>query len=139
MFSIRHILIPLAAAAFTATAADFDRHFADSTLRLDYVFAGDAAHQGVYLASSSKSAGWAGRRTRLDQAPLAGNGAVTVKDPATGDTLYVTTFSSLFHEWLSTPEALTTQRAMSNVFLVPLPADSALITIELPATGRWPR
>lgn len=131
MFAIRHILIPLAAAAFTATAADFDRHFADSTLRLDYVFAGDAAHQGVYLASSSKSAGWAGRRTRLDSAPLAGNGSVTVKDPATGDTLYVTTFSSLFHEWLSTPEALTTQRAMSNVFLVPLPADSALITIEL--------
>lgn len=131
MLSIRNTLIALAATALTASAADFDRHFSDSTLRLDYIFAGDASRQGVYLASSSKSAGWAGRRTRLDRMPLMGNGSVTVTDPATGDTLYTTTFSSLFHEWLSTPEARSTPRAMSNVFLVPLPKDSAHITISL--------
>lgn len=131
MLSLRHTLIALAATALTASADDFDRHFCDSTLRLDYIFAGDASRQGVYLASSSKSAGWAGRRTRLDRMPLSGNGSVTVTDPATGDMLYTTTFSSLFHEWLSTPEAPTTPKAMSNVFLVPLPKDSARITISL--------
>ncbi|MDE5720491.1 MAG: peptidase M64, partial [Paramuribaculum sp.] len=93
MLSIRNTLIALAATALTASAADFDRHFSDSTLRLDYIFAGDASRQGVYLASSSKSAGWAGRRTRLDRMPLIGNGSVTVPDPATGDPLYTTTVS----------------------------------------------
>ncbi len=110
---------PGASAASEAPA--FREYFSDSTLRLDYQFGGDAKTQHVMLSRQSKSAGWAGRHSRLTELPLTGNGTVTLTDAATGDTIYRTSFSSLFHEWLSTDEAQTTQRAMENTFLVPLP------------------
>lgn len=111
--------------------ADFDRCFADSTLRLDLVFGGTSSNPSVSLRRLSKSYGWAGRRFRLDQAPLAGNGSVVVRDPVSGDTLYLNTFSSLFQEWLPLPEAQSVSRAFQNTFLVPLPLREAEITVEL--------
>lgn len=117
--------------AVSAHSADFNTVFNDSTLRLDYIFGGDAKAQHIMLDRQTKSAGWAGRRTRLAELPLEGNGTVTVVDCAKGDTLYRTSFSSLFHEWLSTDEAQTTQRAMQNSFLVPLPKGEADIVIEI--------
>lgn len=109
----------------------FEEYFCDSTLRLDYQFGGDARTQHVMLSRQSKSPGWAGRHARLTELPLTGNGTVTLTDAATGDTIYRTSFSSLFHEWLSTDEAQTTQRAMENTFLVPLPRAEADVHIEL--------
>ncbi len=120
---------PGASAASEAPA--FREYFSDSTLRLDYQFGGDAKTQHVMLSRQSKSAGWAGRHSRLTELPLTGNGTVTLTDAATGDTIYRTSFSSLFHEWLSTDEAQTTQRAMENTFLVPLPRVEADVHIEL--------
>lgn len=109
----------------------FEDSFADSTLRIDYQFGGDANRQLVMLDKMIKSEGWAGRRTRLSESPLTGNGSVTVTDKESGDTLYVTTFSSLFQEWLSTEESRSVSKAMSNTFLVPLPRKEAVITIAL--------
>lgn len=134
-----HKLTLLAAAITIATHAAsaasetpvFGEYFSDSTLRLDYQFGGDARAQHVMLSRQSKSSGWAGRHSRLTELPLTGNGTVTLTDAATGDTIYRTSFSSLFHEWLSTDEAQTTQRAMENTFLVPLPRAEADVHIEL--------
>lgn len=119
------------ASAAAASAPDFDRFFNDSTLRIDYQFAGDASHQYVMLDRQSKSAGWAGRRHSLDRLPLTGNGTITMTDIASGDTIYRHSFSSLFHEWLATEEAQTTPRAMQNSFVVPLPKAPAKVEIEL--------
>lgn len=112
-------------------AKAFDESFSDSTLRIDYQFGGDAFTQTVMMDRQLKSAGWAGRRTRLTELPLMGNGNINVIDKASGDTLYRNSFSSLFQEWLSTDEAQTTKRAMPNTFLVPLPKNEAIISIEL--------
>ena len=118
-------------AAYAADGPDFNTYFNDSTLRVDYQFAGDAANQHVMLDRQSKFAGWSGRRHSLDRVPLTGNGTVTLIDIASGDTIYRHSFSSLFHEWLSTQEALTTPRAMQNSFVVPLPKAPAKVEIEL--------
>lgn len=124
------------AAAMTLAAAqagtvDFDRHFCDSTLRLDYIFGADKVKTTILHDNSSKIVGWAGRRHNLDRLPLSGNGRVTVTDEATGDTIYVTSFSSLFQEWLAAPELTETPTAFENVFLVPLPRKAALINVTL--------
>ena len=37
------------------SAQDFSQHFADSTLRLDYIFAGDTQRQDIYLDELSMS------------------------------------------------------------------------------------
>ncbi|MCH5318311.1 MAG: peptidase M64 [Paramuribaculum sp.] len=109
----------------------FDDWFADSTLRIDYQFGGNVSSQQVMLDKQLKSSGWYGRRLKLNELPLTGNGNITVTDKATGDTIYRNSFSSLFQEWLSTDEALTIKRSMPNTFLVPLPKRAAVISIEL--------
>ncbi|MDE5585969.1 MAG: IgA Peptidase M64 [Muribaculaceae bacterium] len=112
-------------------AADFNENFCDSTLRVDYILGGGPSGIRIMLDSQSKQKGWAGRRTRLKDVPVAGNGTVMVTDPQTGDTLYRNTFSSLFQEWIYTPEAKEKEMAFENSFLVPLPRREADITVSL--------
>ncbi len=109
----------------------FEKNFNDSTLRVDYIFAGGPEGNRVYVDNMSKTSGWNGRTTRLDEVPLEGNGTIEVKDPATGKTLYKHSFSSLFQEWVNIPEAKVKPRSFENVFLVPVPKKEADITITL--------
>lgn len=121
----------LALLCSNTAAQDFQQHFADSTLRLDYVFAGDSKHQDIYLDELSCSPRWYGRRQHLDSLPLKGNGSITVCDVANGDTLYRHSFSTLFQEWLSTAEAKRVKRSFENVFLIPYPRHRVTVNVEI--------
>ena len=114
-----------------ACAQSFDEWFNDSTLRLDYIFAGSNHDQQIFFEKACSLPRWAGRKGRLADVPLKGNGQLTVKDPQTGDTLYRHSFSTLFQEWLATNEAKQTARSFENVFLVPYPKHPVVITVEL--------
>lgn len=124
----------LAAAALNAAAADetnFATNFNDSTLRVDYIFGGGPSGNIVMFDRQSKTPGWYGKRHHLSELPLQGNGTITVTDPVTGDTLYRSSFSSLFQEWVNIPEAKEISRSFENSFLLPLPKGNADITITL--------
>lgn len=112
-------------------AQNFNKHFADSTLRLDYIFAGDSSSQHIYLDELSMSPRWYGRRQRLSELPLKGNGSITVRDKQTNEVLYCHSFSTLFQEWLATDEAKHTPKAFENVFLIPYPKQEVTVTVEL--------
>ena len=114
-----------------AFAVDFNENFCDSTLRIDYIFGGGPDGIRIMIDSQSKLPVWAGRRSRLKEVPAAGNGTIMVTDPVSGDTLYRNTFSSLFQEWINTPEAKEKNMAFENSFLVPLPKKDAEITVSL--------
>ena len=115
----------------TAHAQVFSEWFSDRTLRLDYVFAGDASHQELYVDQLSQLPRWYGRRTRLSELPLAGNGQITLRSHRTQQVVYRHSFSTLFQEWLATDEAKHTRRSFENVFLVPFPLDTVDVTVEL--------
>lgn len=117
--------------ALGAQAQDFDEWFSDRTLRLDYVFAGDAGQQELYVDQLVQMPHWYGRRSRLAELPLAGNGQITVSSHRTGQIIYCHSFSTLFQEWLATDEAKHTRRSFENVFLVPFPRDTVDITVQL--------
>ena len=102
-----------------ASLNDFNQSFSDSTLRVDYIFAKSQDGCGIYLSEQSRQKGWAGRRTRLNETPYKGNGTILITNPETGDTLYINSFSTLFQEWLSTPEAETSAMSFENSFLLP--------------------
>ena len=104
---------------------------ADYTLRLDYIFSGDATHTEISLAKTGRLEGWWGRTVNTDNLPLRGNGQITVRDSATNAVIYCNSFSTLFSEWQCTPEALHTRKAFENVFLVPMPKDKAYVTIRI--------
>ncbi len=113
------------------SAQSFDRHFADSTLRLDYVFAGDSKQQHIFVDQLNLLPRWYGRRNHLSELPLKGNGSITVRDKQSGEILYRHSFSTLFQEWLATEEAKRTSKSFENVFLVPYPKHPVTIQIEL--------
>lgn len=99
----------------------FDEWFCDTTLRLDYIFAGNSKEQFIYLDKLSRYPRWAGRQQRLNELPLIGNGQIIVRDAATSATIYMTSFSSLFQEWIVTEEAQQQNRSFENCFQIPMP------------------
>ena len=112
-------------------AQDFDEYFEDATLRLDYIFAGNANTQHIYLQELKKQDKWAGRRHRLTEKFLNGNGQLTVKDHATQQVIYVWTFSTLFQEWLQYNEAKRIDKAFETSYNVPFPKQPIDVTITL--------
>lgn len=112
-------------------AQSFDEYFEDNTLRLDYIFAGNAKVQSIYLEDMKKQDRWAGRKNRLAEKFLNGNGQVTVRDHATQKVIYVTTFSSLFQEWIQDKEAKSVNRAFETSYNVPFPKASIDVTVTL--------
>ena len=113
-------------------AQDFGEYFIDQTLRLDYIFSGNANAQDISLLAYYKIPGWYGKRHRLAETPMKGNGTITVRDLATGRVIYKHPFSSLFQEWLSYPQAQESgRRAFENVSLIPMPKESVEVSLEL--------
>ena len=113
-------------------AQDFGDYFIDQTLRLDYIFSGNASTQDISLLAYYKIPGWYGKRHRLAETPMKGNGTITVRDLATGRVIYKHPFSSLFQEWLSYPQAQESgRRAFENVSLIPMPKQPVEVSLEL--------
>lgn len=112
-------------------AQRFEDYFTDATLRLDYTFMGNAESQHIAVDELKSLPHWYGKRRHLSELPVEGNGQVTVRDHKTRAVIYRNSFSTLFQEWLSYPEAKQTTKSFENVFLVPMPKDTVDITIDL--------
>lgn len=109
----------------------FDEYFCDTTLRIDYEMSGDIRTQHIAIDELCRSPHWYGRRHHLNELPIEGNGQITMRDHKSGRIIYRTSFSTLFQEWLAYPEANHTQRSFENVFIMPMPKDTADVTIDL--------
>jgi hypothetical protein len=121
----------LAMSATGVNAADFDTNFCDTTLRLDYIFSGDATGSvDIALSAKSKFAGWAGRRVNLNKLPVLGRAQVAVTS-LDGDTIYINSYSTLFQEWQQTDEAQATRRSYDFTALVPYPNKKVKIGVSL--------
>ena len=62
---------------------------------------------------------WAGRKHHLAELPLQGNGQIVMRNAASGKTIYTTSFSSLFQEWLETDEARNVTKGFEIHFSFP--------------------
>lgn len=115
----------------SAAAESFNEAFADSTLRLDFIFSGNAKSQHIALDELVMEPHWYGRRINMDSLLVEGNGQITVTSCTSGNVLYRNSFSTLFQEWLSYPEAKGPERSFENVFLIPFPKDSVFVRVDL--------
>lgn len=128
----KHILFLLCLIAVASTRAQvFADHFADKTLRVDYIFNGNASGQAICLDGLSALPTWAGRKHHLAELPLQGNGQIVMRNAASGKTIYTTSFSLLFQEWLETDEARNVTKGFENTFLLPYPLQPVEIEITL--------
>ncbi|MCI1681830.1 MAG: IgA Peptidase M64 [Bacteroides sp.] len=117
--------------AIYAQAQKFTDYFTGKTLRIDYIFTGNAVKQSICLDELSALPAWAGRRHHLSEIPLEGNGQITMRDSLTDRVIYKTSFSSLFQEWLETDEAQTSTKGFENTFLLPYPLHTVKVEIIL--------
>ena len=115
----------------TVTAQNFDDYFENKTLRLDYIFNGNVQNQVISLDGLSSLPGWAGRKSKLAELPLEGNGQIIVRDSTSQQIIYKTSFSTLFQEWLQTDEAKTVTKGFENTFLVPFPKKTVEVEVVL--------
>ena len=125
------IISILSLIATCVNAQEFGEYFEDRTLRLDYTFAGDVGRQEIYLDELVSLPRWYGRKHRLAELPLKGNGQITVRTLTDKEVIYRHSFSSLFQEWLATDEAKRVRKSFENVLLVPFPKAAVEITVEL--------
>ena len=103
----------------------------EQTLRVDYIFCGTDKNQEIALDEMSCYDGWAGRRFNTDTVAVRGNGQINMTDKSTGKVIYKQSFSTLFQEWQTTEEATRLCKAFENVFLLPMPAEPAVVNVEL--------
>jgi len=130
----KHILFLLCLIAVSSTRAQvFADHFADKTLRVDYIFNGNASGQAICLDGLSALPTWAcGLNPDQGAHPREqGGGQIVMRNAASGKTIYTTSFSSLFQEWLETDEARNVTKGFENTFLLPYPLQPVEIEITL--------
>lgn len=108
-----------------------DARLQEATLRVDYIFSGTDKECRIAVDELNRLEGWAGRRVRMQDVPLRGNGQVCMTAADSGDTLYRMSFSTLFQEWQATEEATRVSRSFENVFLLPMPSVPVNVTVEL--------
>lgn len=112
-------------------AQNFNDFFEDKTLRIDYNFAGDVNEQTISIDQLNVIPRWYGKHHRLAELPMEGNGQITVRNHKTNEVIYRNSFSTLFQEWLTYPEASTVKKAFENVLLIPMPKDTVDVTLDL--------
>ena len=120
-----------ALASDSVSAQDFNTYFDNQTLRVNFILGGDANHSEILIHDFQSTPQWYGKRTHLPEIPVEGNAQYELKDRKTGKTIYKNSFSTLFQEWQTYPEAKTTHRSFENVVLMPMPKDTADLTISL--------
>ena len=115
----------------TAFAQNFDDFFEDKTLSGGLHLYGRCRASGYLSGRTFQPPRVAGRRHHLSEIPLGGNGEITMKDKATGQVIYRTSFSSLFQEWVTEEEASRVRKGFENSFLLPYPKKEAVVTVAL--------
>lgn len=120
-----------ATASAQTSAPSFQENFRDSTLRLDYIFSGNATTQRISLDKLNLMPRWYGKHERLAELPVEGNGQITVRRHDNKEIIYRNSFSTLFQEWQSYDEAKHIDKSFENVFLMPMPKDTVDVTVDL--------
>lgn len=132
--NVKRIILAFIVAVYCAAninAQNFDTYFTDNTLRVDYIFSGNAKEQRISVDKLNLMPKWYGKKKRLKDVPVEGNGQVIMKEHRTGNVIFRNSFSTLFQEWLSFEEAKNINKSFENVFLMPMPKDTVDITVEL--------
>lgn len=120
------LLVP----ATIATAAGFDEHFDDATLRVDFYQLGDAASENVVLDRVIRQGSWAGPLAGLVDPSSSGRYVARMTDPESRDDLVVQRFDSLFGEYRSTEPATEGRvRVYHESVLMPFPLRPVRFTV----------
>ena len=122
-------------AAF-AQNAQYETYFTPDRLRIDLTFAGDASYQKIFLEGLVKECAWSGSKTNLIDTFNYGEYRLEVQTPQ-GEPIYSKGFNTLFQEWRTTADAVTTPQAFCSSYTIPYPKEEVVLKVyeRVKATG----
>ena len=133
--------ITFCAAALICMAAfaqqpKYDTYFTPDRLRVDLTFAGDASYQKIFLEGLVKECAWSGSKTNLIDTFNYGEYRLEVQTPQ-GEAIYSKGFNTLFQEWRTTADAVTTPQAFCSSYTIPYPKEEVVLKVyeRVKATG----
>lgn len=101
--------------------AQFNEHFKNKTLRIDYIHSGSAEAEYFVFDTLYSEKYWGGSKTNLIDEFNYGNHKFEVYDAATNELLYSRGYSSLFREYQATAEGATSCKAFDETIVFPYP------------------
>lgn len=113
-----------------AGAQQFDRFFDGRTMRVDYFHTGGKGTEIVALDQVVNDGAWPGSRTRLVDAAKPGEFFFEVTDTASGELVYSRGFSSIFGEWVTTPESKEVHRTFHESLRFPWPKATVKVVLQ---------
>ncbi len=108
---------------------NYNQYFTEDALRLDFLLAGSADEEEVYLQHLRKEQPWAGPENKLITPFEYGNYAVQVFSK-NDNLIYYRGFSTLFEEWVTTKKAKSAKKAFQHSIRIPYPKNKILIKIR---------
>ncbi len=109
--------------------AQFDVHFDNKTLRIDYQHAGNSTEDFYFLDEVKTEPYWGGSKTNLIDPFGYGEYQVKAFDLATGQLIFSRGYSTLFMEWQTTTEATKIQKSFAETVCMPCPKNPARIEL----------
>lgn len=107
----------------------FDEFFVGSSLRVDFVLAGDYQSSHLFLDEVRREVYWGGTHTQLLDPFNYGEYKFQIIDEAGGDLIYSRGFCTLFEEWQTTAEAKSLSKAFDQVITFPEPRKPFILEI----------
>jgi hypothetical protein len=123
------VVFPLGLSDLQAQEPDFDEHFRDRTMRVDYFHSGSAGTEIVSLDRVVSDGPWAGPRTRLVDDSNMGKYRFEIHDASTGSLLYSRGFASIYGEWETTAEADQVYRTFHESLRFPWPLEPVRVLL----------
>lgn len=108
---------------------NFDDYFLEKTMRFDYYHVGDVKSQVVVFGDLREEPFWGGPKKNLIDPFNFGNYKCEVYDKETGNLIFSRGYSTLFAEWLTTPEAKKISRAFHETVVFPYPKKEIILKL----------
>lgn len=123
------ILFILSVVGTTCGQVKFDDYFTTKSMRFDYYHAGNSEDDYYFLDEVIEEPFWGGNKNYLVDDRNMGNQQFKVIDKASGKVIFSRGFSSLFFEWMTTPEAKVTSKAMPEGVVFPYPKKDVIVEL----------
>lgn len=107
----------------------FDDYFLNKTMRFDYYHVGDFNSHEIAFDEIIEEPFYGGSKKNLINPFDFGNYKFEIYDYKTNKLIYSRGYSTLFAEWLTTPEAKKVKRAFHETLTFPFPKDSIKLII----------
>lgn len=112
------------------TQINYNKYFKNSSLRVDFLLAGNANTAKVFLQQLKHEKFWAGSKTNLIDSSNKGTYRFRVIDEKSDSLLFLKGFSTLFQEWQTTAEAKKTEKTFYQAAIFPFPKNKIILEID---------